>query len=339
MAGKAKLKSSFENRMFKNLLRGILEISVDDDLRVVRGSKRRMFICVVAIALYLTARARAQFSDPRLYSNTPVKTNQLEFAYSHARSDTSIDTSEIVAGAKLNLNEGTVGYTRYFNFFHRLAWAKVDLPSAGLQGEIPSADINASVVGLGDSAYQIAILLKGGPALTTSQFANYKPASTIGVSLTMTAPTGQYDPDKILNLGEERWSFKPEAALSKIIGPEQKWELDTYANAYLYSDNTSYHRIEILRQDPLLGLEGHLSRAFSSGVWAALDTRYSFHGGTFVNGVNQNDAQQNFILGGTVNVPAGPQGTLVFELAGALVHHNGPSITALVVKYDYAWGK
>jgi hypothetical protein len=65
----------------------------------------------------------------------------------------------------------------------------------------------------------------------------------------VTAPTGLYDPDKFLNLGSDRWSFKPEIAVSPPFGPGQKWELDAYANAYFYADNTAYHGREIPQRD------------------------------------------------------------------------------------------
>jgi hypothetical protein len=107
------------------------------------------------------------------------------------------------------------------------------------------------------------MLLNGGPALSVEQFENYKPTTTVGVSLSMTAPTGLYRSDKVLNLGSDRWSFKPEISLSHLFGPEQKWQLNIYANVYFFTDNTSYHRTEILRQEPLPGIEGQMSYAFT----------------------------------------------------------------------------
>ena len=171
-----------------------------------------------------------------------------------------------------------------------------------------------------------------------AQFASYEPTTTVGVSLTITAPTGLYRPDKILNLGSNRWSFKPEIAVSHPFGREQKWEFDAYANAYFYTDNT-YHGVEILRQHALPGLEGHISYSLTSRVWASLDTRYSFLGVTFVKGIDQNNAQQNFILGSEVNVSLSPRNSLVFEFAKAFVHQNGPAATGFAVKYTYSWGK
>src|SRR6185437_16334476 len=160
---------------------------------------------------------------------------------------------------------------------------------------------------------------KGGPALCVSQFANYKPATTVGMSLTMSAPSGQYNPDKLLNLGADRWSFKPEIAVSQPFGREQKWQFDAYANVYFFTDNSSYHGVEVLRQEALPGLEGHVSYSFINSLWVSLDTRYSYRGDTFVNGANQNDSQQNFTLGSEVNVALNPRNSLVFEFARALV--------------------
>ena len=301
--------------------------------------KRLLFACFALAVVRAPDQACAQFKDPHTYDNTPVGVNQLEIAYAFVHSDASIDTSLIVAGAKLNLNQGTIDYTRYFGVVHRLVWVEASVPLAGLDGSVSGTNIHGSITGAGDSSYVVAALLKGGPALSVAQFADYTPKTTVGVSLTITAPTGLYNPNKILNLGSHRWSFKPEIAVSHPFGPGQKWEFETYANAGFYTDNTSYHGAEILRQETLPGLEGHLSYSFLNSAWASVDTRYSFRGSTFVNGVNQNNAQQNFILGSEVNVSLNSQNSLIFEFAKALVHQNGPTSTGFAVKYNYSWGK
>ncbi|HXZ79267.1 MAG TPA: transporter [Terriglobales bacterium] len=292
----------------------------------------------MAVAL-VHSPAFAQFNDARAYENTPVGTNQLELNYAYVRANASIDTSLVIAGAKFNLNQGVIDYTRYFGLLHRLMWVEAGVPIAGLSGSITGTNIQGSVTGAGDSSYSVAMLLKGGPALSVAQFQNYKPATSLGVSFTMTAPTGLYRSDKILNLGSDRWSFKPEIALSHPFGREQKCEFDAYGNAYFYSDNTSYHGREILRQEPLPGLEGHISYSFNDNVWFSLDTRYSFRAATFVNGVDQNNAQHNFVLGSEMNVSINSRNSLLFEFAKAVVHHNGPALTGFSVRYDYIWGK
>jgi hypothetical protein len=301
--------------------------------------KRLVFSCLVLAVLHFPKQACAQFNDPRAYENAPVATNQLELGYGYVHANASLDTSLVVAGAKFDLNQGTFDYTRYFGLFHRLMWVEAGVPVAVLSGSISGTNIQGSTTGTGDSNYSLAMLLKGGPALTVEQFQHYQPTTTVGLSLAITAPTGSYQPNRILNLGSDRWSFKPEFALSHPFGREQKWEFDAYANAYFYTDNVSYHGKEILRQQPLPGLEGHFSYSFNEKIWASLDTRYSFRGTTKVDGVSQDNAQQNFILGSEINISLNSRNSLVFEFAKALAHNNGPAVVGFSVRYDYTWAK
>jgi len=301
--------------------------------------RRLLLVCFSLAVSGLSWPGRAQFTDPRNYQNSPVGVNQLELGYSYARSDTSIDPAIVIGGARLNLNEGTIGYMRYFGFFHRMAWIESSVPIAGLNGSISGTKVSRAITGAGDSNYGIAMLLKGGPALSVEEFKAYKPTTTLGVSLTVTAPTGLYSPDKILNLGSDRWSFNPEIAVSYPFGPEQKWALDAYANAGFYTDNTSYRGREVLSQEALPGVEGHISYSLFDSLLVSLDSRYSFRGNTFVNGQNQNATQKNFILGSEVIVSLNARNSLSLTVAKALVHQNGPSVTGLSVKYQYFWGK
>ncbi len=302
-------------------------------------NQRLIFVGLAVAVLRFPEQLHSQFTDPHTYDNTPVGVNEVELLYGYAHSNASIDTSIVVAGAEFNLNQGSVSYTRYFSFFHQLAWVEAGVPLAGLEGSLTGTNISGSTTGAGDSSYQFAAVLKGAPALSVAQFAKFKPVTTIGASLSITAPTGLYNADKVLNLGSNRWSLKPEIAVSHPFGPQQKWELDAYANAYFYTDNTAYHGSETLRQKVLPGIEGHISYSFRSNLWASLDTRYSFGGDTVVNGSNQSNGQQNFTLGSELNLTLGPQNSLVFEFAKALVHQNGTDYTGFGVKYYYSWGK
>ena len=300
---------------------------------------RLLFACFASVVLLVPGQACAQFTDPHAYDNCPVGINQLELRYAYVHANASIDTALVVGGAKLNLNEGAIDYTRYFGGLHRLMWVEASVPVADLSGSISGTNIHGSSTGTGDSSYSLGVLLKGGPALNVAQFENYKPVTILGLNLTITAPTGSYAPRKILNLGSDRWAFRPEFALSHPFGPEQRWQIDTYANVDFYTDNTSFQGKQILRQEPLPGLEGHISHSFTDNFWASLDTRYSFRGTTFVNGVAQDDAQQNFILGSEMNISLNSRNSLVFVFAKAVVHHNGPAEVGFSLKYDYTWGK
>ena len=301
--------------------------------------QRLLFASLMLSFFYSSEHAFAQFTDAHNYDNTPTGINEIELSYAYAHANASIDNSLVIAGAKLNLSQGTINYSRYFGLANKLMWVSAGVPFGEFSGEVSGTSIRSSISGAGDSSYQVGALLKGGPALSPSRFEDYKPATILGVSLSMTAPTGFYRSTKILNLGAYRWSFKPEIALAHPFGPQQKWQVDAYANAYFFTQNNSYHGNEILRQEPLPGFEGHISYAPSDRVWVSADTRYSFRGITSVNGIDQANPQRNFIVGSEMYVSINSRNSLLFEFAKAVVHQNGPALVGFAVKYYYTWGR
>ena len=110
-------------------------------------------------------------------------------------------------------------------------------------------------------------------------------------------PQAFTEAEKILNLGSDRWSFRPEIGVS-FPSAQQRWVLDGYANCYFYTDNTSYRGTEVLKQGPLPGFEGHLSYTFnprSCGLagYALLVPRRNERW----NNLGQDDSQRNFVFG------------------------------------------
>jgi len=267
-----------------------------------------------------------------------VGVNQLELDYAHATADDSIDTSLLIGGSHLEVNELSAGYTRTFGILHQLAWIKASVPFAYVSGSVAGSGLSHSVAGAGDASLQLTTLLLGGAALSVADFAKYQPTTTIGVSLTVTGPSGQYDPDAVVNLGSNRWSLKPEIGISHPFGSDQRWVVDGYFYGYFFTDNTEYHGREILRQEPLPGFEAHLSFNLTPDLWASLDANYAFRGTTFVDGVNQNDAQKSLTVGTEANWTIGSRNSVAFLFAKSVVHVNAPIFTQVAVKYFYSWG-
>jgi hypothetical protein len=63
--------------------------------------QRLLFVCFALAVLRSPGQVFAQFTDPHTYDNSPVGINQLELSYAYAHANTTIDTSLIVAGAKI----------------------------------------------------------------------------------------------------------------------------------------------------------------------------------------------------------------------------------------------
>ena len=86
------------------------------------------------------------------------------------------------------------------------------------------------------------------------QFASYRQDVIIGVSLQVTAPSGQYDAAKLINLGTNRWSFLPQAGMSKAIG---NWTLELATGVQFFTANDEFFGDNVRRQDPLFSTQGH----------------------------------------------------------------------------------
>jgi Putative MetA-pathway of phenol degradation len=156
-------------------------------------SQLRFALCASVILLGPTP-ARAQFTDAHSYDNTPVGINQLEIGYAFVHGNAAIDPSLVIADANLSVNQAVVDYTRYFGLFGRVVWVEAAVPIANIAGSVSGGlNISGSAAGAGDSSYAVSMLLKGGPALSVAQFDDYQRTTTVGMSVSVTAPTGRYD--------------------------------------------------------------------------------------------------------------------------------------------------
>ena len=153
---------------------------------------------------------------------------------------------------------------------------------------------------------RLGVNLLGGRAMSPREFATYKPKTLLGASLTVRAPTGQYDPTRLINIGTNRWAFRPEVGVVQVMG---KWAVDAYVGAWLFTDNSDFYGGTTRKQDPVYSSEVHLRYLFRRGLWAAMDANFWYGGKATVDGRGGDDLQRNSRVGLTVSWqrPQGPQ--------------------------------
>jgi hypothetical protein len=132
------------------------------------------------------------------------------------------------------------------------------------------------------------------------EFMRRKPSTTVGTSFVVSVPTGQYFDDKLVNIGTNRWAFKPEIGVSHPAGP---WTLELYAGGWFFTDNTSYQVTKTREQKPMLSLQSHVGYTIQPRVWIAADVTYYVGGRVVVDGVPAADRQDNVRVGLTASVP------------------------------------
>jgi len=304
---------------------------------------QRVYVSSLATALVLLAvalvpaAARAQDIEPRAYANAPVGVNFLIGGYVYTQGGVAFDSSVPLTNPELSTSSAVLGYGRVLDLWGRSAKLNVIVPYSSLRG---SADYEGQarerdVTGFADPAVQLSVNFYGAPALSLKDFAHYQQDLIVGASLRITAPLGQYDDTKLVNIGTNRWSFKPEVGISKALG---QWTLEASAAATLFTDNTDFFRGNTLSQDPIYSLQGHVIYSFRSGIWGSLDATYFTGGRTTLNGTLNNDLQQNWRFGATLAIPVDRYNSIKLYGSSGVAARTGNNFDLIGIAWQYRWG-
>ena len=278
----------------------------------------------------------AQDLEPRAYTNTPVGMNFLLVGYQYSDGALIFDPVLPIADANAKVDIGLLAYVRTFDIAGKSAKAGVllsyaDLSADGyLDGDYRTRDMD----GLVDPAFYFTINLSGAPALSLSEFKDYQPDTIIGFTFKFTAPVGVYDKDRLINIGTNRWSFKPEFGISKSIG---HWTLEAAAAAIFYTDNTDFYNSKTREQDPIYSVQGHVIYSFSNNIWAAVSATYYAGGRTTIEGVSKDDLQQNWRTGFTVAFPVNRAHSIKLYGSRGVSTRTGSDFDSLGIAWQYRW--
>jgi hypothetical protein len=302
------------------------------------GEASFKYLWVLVFVLTFGCPTSAQEMEPRAYSRAPVGGQFLIFSYAHQTGDVLADSSQPLRDVTVKLNSYALGYGRTFGLKGRQASVSVlgSYTTGKAAGTVFEERREVRRSGLGDVRVRFATILIGGPALSPREFASYKPGGQLGVSLTVVAPTGQYDPRRLVNLGSNRWSFKPEMGLSKPVG---RWTVELVSGVWLFTANNNFFGGSSREQKPLVSFGGHLIYTLRKRMWASVNATYYTGGRTVVNGVLNDDMQKNSRAGATFSLPLNEHHSLKVAYAKGLTARFGGNLSTIAVAWQYAWIK
>jgi hypothetical protein len=290
--------------------------------------------CVLAASASV---ARAQSIEPRAYSNAPVGVNFLVAGPYFTRGGLAFDGSLPLTDPDLKTSNVVVGYARTLDLWGKSGKFDVVVPYTWLSGSASyrGDTIEREVNGFGDPGFRLSVNFLGAPALTLPEFKSYEQDLIVGASLQVWAPAGQYDSTKLVNIGTNRWAFRPEIGVSQALGA---LTLEFKAGAALFTTNTDFFNGNKRAQDPLYSAGAHAIYNFSSGIWASLDATYFGGGRTSLNDAQQNDLQQNWRVGGTLALPVDARNSIKLYASSGVSARTGNSFDLLGVVWQYRWG-
>lgn len=293
----------------------------------------------LALALLISIccmRVAGQDLEPRAYAGVPKGINILAIGYGFNKGNVLTDPSLPVKDFILSTQSLGVNYIRSFSLAKKLARVQVSLPFADMQGKLTrnGEEVTGSRSGMADMRIRFGINLTGSPALARKDFRQYQEKAIFGVSFVTSVPTGRYYEDKLINLGSNRWAFKPEMGVSRRFK-------NVYAEAYLgtwfYTDNTEYLTNKVLKQKPTVTLQGHASYYFKNQMWVGLNTNWYKVGATTIDGVVLSDLMNDWRVGATFSAPLSKMQALRLQFHTGLISNLGLNYDSITLAYQYVF--
>lgn len=294
-------------------------------------------VIVVVLSVIMTSVA-AQELMPRAYWPAPKGTNLLVVGYQHSSGDVITDQTLPVDGVDSRLHFAQITYQRTFSLFDRSANIQFNLPySWGVtEGEFEGEFVDRELSAFSDARVLLSVNLLGAPSMDRKGFLalRAKPHPILGASILIQAPTGGYDPDKLINVGSNRWSTK--LALGGIWPIRPTWLLEADLGVWLFGDNDEF--VSTTRQqDPIYSGALYLVKRIKPGLWASLDLNYYSGGRSTIDDEARSDWQRNSRIGATLLFPVTTRHAIRVSASTGIATKTGGDYNTFSLAYARAW--
>lgn len=307
-------------------------------LSVPRGtalSVRVLTLCL-AVAVAAPAPARSAEIEPRAYINTPVGINFLIAGGSYTDGGLSTDPSSPLQDAELTISTGLVAYARSLDLWGKSGKFDLIVPYSDLSGRalVNGEPAERHVSGLHDPRLRLSVNFYGAPALSLQEFAGYRQDLIVGASLQVAPPLGQYDPDRLVNIGTNRWYIKPELGVSKALGA---FTLELATAVFFFTTNRDYLGGRTLEQEPVYSAQAHVIYSFGRGLWAALHGTYDYGGRQTIGGVRDDEQLGNSRVGATLSLPVGGSNSVKLHASTGTATRSGTDYDLVGATWQHRW--
>jgi hypothetical protein len=278
-----------------------------------------------ALLLLACAGALAQELEPQSVSSKAPHISFVAAGYLRSDGGVLFDASAPISDVQAGIDSLSVicggttavlGRTGSFAFAAPYAWADV-------RGNVGETSRTAMRSGLADARMRMAMNLlarQTGPQ--------------VAASLAIIAPTGQYESSRLINIGSNRWAFKPEIGVAL---PRGRWLFEASAGAWFYTDNDAFFGGRRREQDPIASVQAHVSYSFRPGWWIAASSTYYRGGRSSLGGIESDDVQDNSRVGATLSAPLSAQQSIKVMWSSGVSTRFGGDFDTWGVFWQYAW--
>lgn len=300
------------------------------------------YIMLILCALSLfSSKAFAQDIEPRRWTPLPLKSNFIGVGYGYTNGKIFFDPVLDVEDATVEGNALVISYVRPFKIGKKLARFDVMLPYTIVrwEGSLGGVPESISRNGFADPRLRFSVNIIGPSAMDAKELQEYMVAhpvhTVVGASLAVTLPLGQYYDDKLLNLGQNRFIFRPQIG---FVHTWRKWSYELTGSAFIYTNNNNFFNGSTRKQDPIFAFQTHLIRRFNQGFWSSLSLGSGLAGQSIVDNQPKKDKQENIMGAISVGFPIlKKQAVKFFYIRSQTLSNIGGDTNSLGVAWSAAF--
>ena len=293
---------------------------------------------ILCAGLFQYNPVHAQDVEPRRWTTLPVGTNVIGAGYVRSNGDVFFDPVLQVQDAEVDAHTVAVSYVRTFALAGRAARFDLLIPWQDIRwkGLLDGVPASVTRIGHADPRLRLSVNLVGAPAMELDDYRNYVAANPIntvvGAAIAVCVPVGEYFEDKLLNLGQNRYTFVPQLGAVHTRGP---WSYEVTGSALIFTDNDEFFGGQKREQDPIYALQGHVIRVFRPGLWASASALYAKGGKSTVDSERKDDERGDFFAALSFGFPVGQNhGVKVAYILSRTRRNTGADVNSILIAWS-----
>lgn len=278
-----------------------------------------------ALVVLLIKPNEAQELEPRRWSHLPTGVSFASAGYVYTTGDINFDPTLQIEQAQFEQKSLALSALHTGALWGKPLRLELTLPSgwSRWKGLLAGEPRSVTRQGLRDASFRLSMNVAGAPVLSGPAFAAWQAEhpvrTTTGIGLQVTAPSGEYLEDKLLNLGGNRWVVRPQLGL---LHTRHDWQFELTGSVSFYGNNDDFLVNDKQATKPLFFAQGHVIRTFRPGLWASASWGVTDGGENQINGIDRNDPRRESYWALSLGFPINRQQGIKLAWVGSRTHQD-----------------
>jgi hypothetical protein len=200
--------------------------------------------------------------------------------------------------------------------------------------------LSQSSTGLADPSAQLVVNLFGAPPLKKNyDLINYEPTLLLDAAVMLALPIGEYEDDKLVNLGLNRWYGRiafPITYHFGVFSPGYRKSLELIPSVWLFGENEDFMG-QKLENDPMWQIEAHLTSDFTPNFWGSLDVLYRNGFKSKIDGVEVGEELEMGNIGLTLNYEVSDNLSIKTGFSSNVFGNDDLDTSMVRIQFVYGW--